>query len=107
MSNWLLVIILEKYVAELTIWNIFDYMPPNRELSTPPILLPVVCIIFKIYRSNHLSHTAELSTCIDLYNKVKEVYGKLKILKTFQVGLSLQNFTFISNYHNSIQSNIQ
>lgn len=39
-SNRLLVIIFKKYVAEPTIWDIFDYMPLDMELPTPPIQLP-------------------------------------------------------------------
>lgn len=70
MSYWLIFIILQKYVAESAIRDILNYMPPDRKLSIPPILLPVVCIIIEIYGPDHLCHTTELSTCIDLQTVV-------------------------------------
>lgn len=73
MGYWLIFIILQKYVTESTIRDILNNMPPDRKLSTPPILLPVVRIIFEIYRPNHLSDTTELSTCIDLQAVVYKV----------------------------------
>jgi hypothetical protein len=71
-------------VPETTVGNIFDNMPLDWELAVPSILLPIISILLKIYRSNHFRYSTELSTCIDLHkerNKSKTINKpKIKIL---------------------------
>ncbi|GER42047.1 DNA replication and repair protein RecF [Striga asiatica] len=63
----LVVVIFKKYVAKATVGHIFDNMPFDGKLTTPPILLlPVISIILKVNRPNHLSYTTKLATSINL-----------------------------------------
>lgn len=65
-SHGLIVVVLQYYVTELTVWNIFDNVPLHWELSTPFVLLPVINALLKIHWSNHLRYTTELRTRIYL-----------------------------------------
>lgn len=74
--SYRLVVIVFKYnVTKLTIRDIFDYMPFDRKLPTPFILLPVGYTLVKIDRSNHFSHPTELSTGIHLQIKASYIIG--------------------------------
>lgn len=79
-SHWLVVIMFQKYVTKLTVRNILNDMPFNRKFPTPSVLLPVLRVVLKINRSNHLSNPTKLSTSIDL-----ELYPKNKISKVKHV----------------------
>ena len=63
----LVLIVFKNYMAEEIIWNILQYVPINRELASPLILLPVVHTLLKIHWSSHLRNTAELWTSIHMH----------------------------------------
>jgi hypothetical protein len=62
----LVVIVLKNYMTEVAIRNVLDDVPLYCEASIPLVLLPVLDTFPKIDRANHLRHTTELPTCIDL-----------------------------------------
>ena len=58
----------------MRVWNIFYYMPLDREITIPLILLPEIHAFIKINSANHLCYSTKLTTCINLNqaNKQKE-----------------------------------
>jgi hypothetical protein len=42
-------------------------VPLHGKLATPFVLLPVINTVVEVNRSNHLSHTTELTTAINLW----------------------------------------
>lgn len=97
-SHWLVVIMFQKYVTKLTVRNVLNDMPFNRKLPTPSVLLPVLCVVLKINRSNHLSNPTKLSTSIDLdldpknkISKVKHVYH-IEVYQYLLAGIGVYKF---------------
>lgn len=78
--NRLVIIVVKKNVTESNVGNILNNMPFSWELSAPSILLPVICILLKINRSNHFSYPTELSTCVNLLKPTesKKTWKKIK-----------------------------
>lgn len=81
-SHRLVIIIFKNNVTELTVWNVFNYVPLHGKLPTPLILLPEVHTLVKIHRSNHFSYPTELSTSIYLeIDEAKNFDGSYLMLK--------------------------
>lgn len=78
-SNRFIFIVFQNDMPKVVVWQIFDNVPFNREASTPFILLPKIHILAKVYGANHLCYTTELTTCIDLYKKIKSTTQKENI----------------------------
>jgi hypothetical protein len=62
----LVLIVLQDDVPNNVVWDILNNVPFHRELATPSVILPVIDVLVKVDRSNHLSYTAELTTAINL-----------------------------------------
>ena len=65
-SNWPIFIVFKKNMPQLRIWNVFYYVPLNREESTPFVKLPEIHTLVEIYFAYHLCHSNKLTTSINL-----------------------------------------
>ncbi len=63
------------------VWNIFYYMPLDREITIPLILLPKIHVFIEINSANHLCYSTELTTCINLNQTNKQKEALVPILR--------------------------
>jgi hypothetical protein len=87
----LIIIVLEYYVAELTIRNVLDDVPFYSETTTPLVLLPKIHTFVEINWSCHLSYTTELTTCIDLQKSVGRRSATLNVDRPENINTNYDN----------------
>lgn len=73
---WLIFVILKDDPPKLTVRDVLDKVPLDRKGTTPPIPLPEVHSVVKIYPASHLCHATKPSTPIDLYTRQSKKVNK-------------------------------